>query len=113
MEYTPVVGSRALPVSVVARRLSLSERSVYRAIAVGELEAFRVGRSIRVSEAVLARLLSPKETVWPTHDNSDTISIRDDAMLSVRPVLSAREGLGGSASSHGASRDLPAREVEP
>jgi excisionase family DNA binding protein len=62
METTPVIRSRALPVSVVARRLCLSERSVYRAIARGELEAVRIGRSVRVSEAVLARLLQPRET---------------------------------------------------
>jgi excisionase family DNA binding protein len=60
MEATAVPTNRALTVRIAARRLSLSEKSVYRAIARGDLPAIRVGRAVRVPEAALERLLTPK-----------------------------------------------------
>lgn len=48
---------RALTVAVVARRLNLSERTLYRAIRRGEIPHIRVGRSIRIPESAL----EPKE----------------------------------------------------
>lgn len=59
---TAVPTSHALTVAATARALSLSEKSVYRAIARGDLAAVRIGRAIRIPKAELARLLEPRET---------------------------------------------------
>jgi excisionase family DNA binding protein len=48
-------------VATTVRRLALSEKSVYRAIARGDLPCIRVGRAVRVPEAALERLLSARE----------------------------------------------------
>jgi excisionase family DNA binding protein len=61
MEATAVPTNRALTVATTARRLALSEKSVYRAIARGDLPCIRVGRAVRVPEAALERLLSTRE----------------------------------------------------
>jgi excisionase family DNA binding protein len=55
---TTVPTSRALTVHAAARRLNVSEKTLYRAIARGELAAIRVGRAIRIPESAL----DPKET---------------------------------------------------
>ncbi len=52
---------RRLSVPQVARRLSVSESTVYRLIGSGELEAVRVGRKAwRVSEATLVRFVASR-----------------------------------------------------
>jgi len=55
---TTVPSPRAFTVAVAARRLSVSERTIYRAVRRGDLPAIRLGRLIRIPEAALA----PKET---------------------------------------------------
>jgi excisionase family DNA binding protein len=49
--------SAMLKVAAVAERLDASERHVRRLIAAGDLPVHRIGRSVRVSEEDLARLL--------------------------------------------------------
>jgi len=57
--YPPVPKSRAITVGAAAKRLDVNPKTIYRAIARGELAAVRVGRSIRISELVLERLIAP------------------------------------------------------
>lgn len=55
-----VTGSRLLTVAAVARRLNVSERTVWRLIASGELPALRLGgpgKATRVDPDELARWL--------------------------------------------------------
>ena len=47
-----------LDVPAVAHRLDVSEKTVRRLIARGELRAYRVGRLLRVSEEELGRFLA-------------------------------------------------------
>jgi len=57
--YPPVPKSRAITVGAAAKRLDVSSKTIYRAVARGEIPAVRLGRSIRISEAVLERLIAP------------------------------------------------------
>jgi excisionase family DNA binding protein len=58
---TTIPTNRALPVSVVARRLALDPKTVYRRIASGDIApVIRLGRTIRVPESTLASLLEQK-----------------------------------------------------
>ena len=61
MESTAVPTSRALTVAATARRLALSEKTIRRAIARGELVAFRVGRSVRIPERTIDDLITGKD----------------------------------------------------
>lgn len=55
---TTVPTNRALTVAVAARRLAVDEKTIYRAIARGELgPVIRIGRAIRIPETTLDRLL--------------------------------------------------------
>lgn len=47
-----------LKIPQVAERLQVSERTVHRLIASGELAATRIGRSVRISEQALKALLT-------------------------------------------------------
>ena len=49
--------SQLLDVPAVARRLNVSEKTVRRLIARGELRAHRIGRLLRISEEELRRFL--------------------------------------------------------
>ena len=59
-----------LTVKMVSQRLKLSLAKCYRLIATGELECYRFGRSVRVSEEQLANYLeqvkSEKKTFSPS-----------------------------------------------
>ncbi len=50
--------SGLLRVNEAAQQLSVSVRSVWRLIALGELEQVRVGRCVRVSKASLAAFIA-------------------------------------------------------
>ncbi len=60
--YQPVPKSRAIRVAAAAKRLDVSSKTIYRAVARGEIPAIRVGRSIRIAEGVLEQLLRPAPT---------------------------------------------------
>ena len=49
----PEPGERFLSVAEVAKRLGVSEKTVRRKIASGDLPAHRVGKLLRVSERIL------------------------------------------------------------
>jgi excisionase family DNA binding protein len=53
-EFPAVPSGKALTVAVVARRLDVAEKTVYRAVRRGEFPCIRVGRSIRIPESALA-----------------------------------------------------------
>lgn len=55
-------GSRAqlLSVAGVAQRLNLSLRTIRRLIASNELEAVRIGRSVRVQDSVLQAFIAAR-----------------------------------------------------
>ena len=55
---SPAPGERFLSVAEVAKRLDVSEKTVRRKIACGELPAHRVGKLIRVSESGLSACLA-------------------------------------------------------
>jgi excisionase family DNA binding protein len=58
-EYAPPEpGERFLSVAEVAERFGVSEKTVRRKIASGDLPAHRVGKLIRVSERILAAYLT-------------------------------------------------------
>jgi excisionase family DNA binding protein len=47
-----------LTVATVARELSISARSVWRLIGLGELQVVRIGRSVRVTRTSLADFIA-------------------------------------------------------
>jgi excisionase family DNA binding protein len=49
---------RAYPLDVVAERLSVSRRTLVRAVDLGHLHVIRVGRAMRVTEAELRRVIA-------------------------------------------------------
>ena len=53
-----IAAPRLLTVKDVAERLQVSERTVHRLIEAEELAVIRIGRSVRVSEEALKRLLT-------------------------------------------------------
>lgn len=54
---TTAVPARLLKVPVVAERLGVSERTVWRLIEVRELSVHRIGKSVRIGEDDLRRYL--------------------------------------------------------
>ncbi len=56
---SPELGERFLSVAEVAKQLGVSEKTVRRKIAAGDLPADRVGKLIRVRERVLTACLTP------------------------------------------------------
>lgn len=52
-----------LTVEVVARRMGVSERTVFRWIKSGRLIVFRTGRVLRISEAALADFIDARSGI--------------------------------------------------
>jgi excisionase family DNA binding protein len=52
------ITARVLTIDEVARVLKISKASAYLAVSRGQLPSLRIGKSLRVPEAALARLLA-------------------------------------------------------
>ena len=63
MSTKPCPLPRMMSVETVALHLDVSEKTVRRLIAVGELPMHRVGRQVRVSEADLAGYIARSRSV--------------------------------------------------
>lgn len=61
-------GTKYRSVSFVAEKLDLSNRSVRRLIETGELPAFKIGGSVRVSDDDLAQLIARSRVRHVTED---------------------------------------------
>ena len=62
-------GGSWLTVSMIARRLAVSERFIYKLIETKELPAVRLHRAVRVPEDAFERWLADKEAAAKDSDN--------------------------------------------
>lgn len=65
MDYSNLQDVKFLTVREVAAKLRLSNMTVYRLVAAGDIESVRIGRSFRIPEAALVEYLGDAETaMW-------------------------------------------------
>lgn len=62
----PTVSDAALTTRQVARLLNVSNMSIYRFIAAGDLPAFKVGAKYRILSSSLSAYVNARQSRWPS-----------------------------------------------